>query len=70
MPNIQRQTQSSLLRYLPAIFHRKESALGQFLKAFEKILIGIDDGVNIEINNEQGTKRKNVFGNRGFEESK
>jgi phage tail-like protein len=35
---------SSLLQYLPAIY-REEPFLGQFLLAFEKLLIGRDDGV-------------------------
>lgn len=68
MPNLQRQVQSSLLQYLPSIFQQKESALGQFLKAFEKILVGIDDGVNIEFAKENGKSGKSLFGNKGFEE--
>ena len=44
--------ESRYLRYLPAIYQTKvdtPSFLGQFLKAFEKVLSGIDDGVKVNI---------------------
>ena len=49
------KTPSSYMNYLPAIFREgevKEKAnfLGRFLKIYEKILSGIDDGVNLEEN--------------------
>lgn len=37
---------SSLLQYLPAIY-REDPFLGQFLLAFEKLLLGRDDGISI-----------------------
>lgn len=37
---------SSLLEYLPSIYHEDEF-LGQFLNAFEKVLLGREDGVDI-----------------------
>ena len=40
------RAQSSLLDYLPAIY-REDPFLGGFLMAFEKVLIGIDDGVAV-----------------------
>jgi phage tail-like protein len=45
--------ESKYLWYLPSIYQVKGDAptfLGLFLKAFEKILSGIDDGVNVYIN--------------------
>ena len=68
MPGLEQQSKSLLLQYLPAIFQQEESRLGQFLKAFEKILIGIDDGVEIEKNTDQNGKGKTVFDNKGLEE--
>lgn len=44
--------ESKYLQYLPSIYQAKENYptfLGQFLKAFEKILSGIDDGVKVEV---------------------
>jgi hypothetical protein len=38
---------SSLLQYLPAIYHEK-AFLGQFLLAFEKLLFGRDDDVTLQ----------------------
>lgn len=37
---------SGLLEYLPSIYHEDEF-VGQFLSAFEKILLGRDDGIDI-----------------------
>ncbi len=45
------EEESKYLQYLPSIYQAKENTptfLGQFLKAFEKILSGIDDGVKVE----------------------
>lgn len=45
-----REEESKYLRYLPSIYQAKENDpafLGRFLKAFEKMLSGIDDGVDI-----------------------
>lgn len=40
--------QSKLLDYLPAIYHDEEqSFLSLYLTAFERILLGVDDGVSI-----------------------
>ncbi len=39
------QSPSSLLQYLPAIYH-EPPFIGQFLLAFEKLLLGRDDGVS------------------------
>jgi phage tail-like protein len=37
---------SGLLEYLPSIYHEDEF-VGQFLSAFEKVLLGRDDGIDI-----------------------
>jgi phage tail-like protein len=46
-----RTEESKYLRYLPSIYQVEENSafLGQFLKALEKILSGIDDGVEVNI---------------------
>jgi phage tail-like protein len=44
-PNLT-QSPSRLLDYLPAIY-RTDPFLGRFLRAFEKILLGRDDGVDV-----------------------
>lgn len=52
------EEESKYLRYLPSIYQTKEdnsTFLGQFLKAFEKILSGIDDDVTIEEDGKQVT---------------
>jgi phage tail-like protein len=46
MPPTATQSPSSLLQYLPAIYH-DDPFVGQFLSAFEKILLGRYDGVAI-----------------------
>lgn len=46
MANATPQSASSLLQYLPAIY-QDDPFLGQFLLAFEKILLGRDDGIRI-----------------------
>ncbi len=47
------EIESNYLRYLPSIYQTEKDEndstfLGRFLKAFEKVLSGIDDGVTIE----------------------
>lgn len=44
MPIMTTETPSTLLRYLPALYH-EDPVVGSFLSAFEKILIGRDDTV-------------------------
>jgi phage tail-like protein len=55
------QSASSLLQYLPAIYH-EDPFLGRFLLAFEKILLGRADGVDIP-------PAENGFPGLGLEES-
>ncbi len=48
--------ESKYLWYLPSIYQANGDTptfLGQFLKAFEKILSGIDDGVKVDINGKE-----------------
>ncbi len=44
MPGVVMPTPSKLLQYLPAVY-QQDPFIGQFLLAFEKILLGSDDGV-------------------------
>lgn len=60
MAKIVQESGSTLVEYLPSIY-QKDEYIGSFLKAFEKILLGLNDGVKVPNNG-------SIFEDKGFEE--